>query len=82
MRPGLIHPGNTATRVEDVPLLPASMRPGLIHPGNKVLSGLLFREPPASMRPGLIHPGNTAAPLPARSRPPGFNEARADSPGK
>ena len=92
MRPGLNRPGNAVfTRPEHARThADASMRPGLNRPGNHVAvdAGRVRPDAPnlelASMRPGLNRPGNS----PARSGEAvhsgriGFNEARAESPGK
>ena len=61
----------------------ASMRPGRIRPGNRANVGESFVGPGASMRPGRIRPGNLSGSWYVRRQSnPGFNEARADSPGK
>ena len=60
----------------------ASMRPGPIRPGNVTFLARAVPLYHASMRPGPIRPGNAHRGRAWHPPLPGFNEARADSPGK
>ena len=69
--------------LNDVRMDVASMRPGPIRPGDWRVRGRgspPFR--PASMRPGPIRPGDSGGRTRTAADIPGFNEARADSPGR
>ena len=60
----------------------ASMRPGPIRPGDNTGRTHLALCARASMRPGPIRPGDGAHGDRRRAGVRGFNEARADSPGR
>ena len=68
------------TTLSQFPL--ASMRPGPIRPGDHPLRPGRTRPASASMRPGPIRPGDHRGPCGGTGDGPGFNEARADSPGR
>ena len=82
MRPGPIRPGNPPLAHLGQAGQRASMRPGPIRPGNGAVGLDRRAGQVASMRPGPIRPGNAVTGQRPPPLPPGFNEARADSPGK
>ena len=84
MRPGPIRPGDAIRPgAASVKGAPASMRPGPIRPGDDILERRAPEVESASMRPGPIRPGDLkAARIGYTEGIIGFNEARADSPGR
>ena len=82
MRPGPIRPGDKILEQSLTESMLASMRPGPIRPGDTAEVFLAAVAVNASMRPGPIRPGDPRPVASALPRWPGFNEARADSPGR
>ena len=82
MRPGPIRPGDPARGAVGTLAAAASMRPGPIRPGDRAGHGVPAAVLRASMRPGPIRPGDSESREESREKSEGFNEARADSPGR